>query len=66
MDLKEAIKVLVEDEFIGDFIYNVRERTYEDSNFRGNSWDHPRVKRYGNAVAFLENWLKNEEANKEQ
>lgn len=61
MTLREAIRVLVEEEHIGDFVYNVRERTYEDTSYKGNSWDHPRVKRFSDAVTALEIWLKNEE-----
>jgi len=57
MTLKEAIKILVEDESIGDFIYNIRERAL-DSEFEGNSWDHPRVIRYSNAVERLKEELK--------
>lgn len=54
MTLKEAIKVLVDEEHIGDFVYDIKERAYEDRSFKGNSWDHPRVKRFSDAVAALE------------
>lgn len=58
MDLKEALKVILEEEHIGDFIYNVRERAVQDPSYKGDSWHHPRVKRYGDAVARLTEELK--------
>lgn len=58
MELKEAIRILVKDENLGDFIYNVRERANESGRFKGNSWDHPRVKRFSDAVTRLEEELK--------
>ncbi len=58
MTLNEAINLLVNKEHIGDFIYTIRERTYEDRAFKGNSWDHPRVKAYSDAVKVLEDYLK--------
>ena len=63
MTLRTAIKILVEEEHIGDFVYNVRERALDDSNYKGNSWDHPRVKRFSDAVTALEIWLANENNN---
>lgn len=59
MDLKEAIKVVVEEEHLGDFVYTVRDRAMEsDPRFRGNSWDHPRVARFSQAVERLTQELK--------
>ena len=63
MTLREAIKVLVKDEYIGDFVYSVRERVLSDTEYKGSSWDHPRVKHYADAVAALKIWLDNEEKN---
>ncbi len=57
MELKEAIKVLIEEEHLGDFVYNVRERANSDNTFTGNSWDHPRVKRFSEAVTRLQQEL---------
>lgn len=39
---------------LGDAIYNVRDRVVEnDPKFNGNSWDHPTVKEYSDAVQTL-------------
>jgi hypothetical protein len=57
MDLKEAIHVLVKEEFLGDWVYSVRERALSDESYTGNSWDHPRVKRFSQAVKVLEDYL---------
>jgi len=57
MTLKEAIKILIEDEFLGDFVYDIRERCLDDE-FKGNSWDHPRVLRFNDAVNRLREELK--------
>lgn len=59
MDLKEAIKVLVNEEHLGDFIYNIRDRVNSSGErFEGSSWDHPRVKRFSDAVKALEDYIK--------
>lgn len=57
MDLKEAIKILIKDESIGDFIYAVRERAAQDSANPYNTWDHPRVINYGLAIERLKQEL---------
>ena len=55
MTLVEAIRVLVREEHIGDFVYNIRERAMgEQDGYKGDSWDHPRVKRFSEAVSVLE------------
>lgn len=51
MTLNEAIEILIKKEYIGDFIYNVREN-------EGKGWDGPRVTAYSEAVATLERHLK--------
>jgi len=61
MTLIEAIAVLINEEHIGDFIYNIRERT-DLSEFTGNSWNHPRVKQYSDAVQRLSSELTNPES----
>lgn len=59
MTLKEAITVLVKDEHLGDFVYNVRDNANGSGDgYKGNSWDHPRVKKFSEAVTALENYLK--------
>jgi hypothetical protein len=57
MDLRQAIHVLVKEEFLGDWVYNIRERTFSDTDYNGSSWDHPRVKRFSEAVKVLEDYL---------
>lgn len=68
MTFREAMKIVVEDEALGDSVYDVREsasgggsaedKAWWDANPNGNSWDHPRVVRFSEAVTVLENWLK--------
>lgn len=38
---------------LGDYVYNVRERAGDDAHFEGNSWEHPLVKCFSNAVETL-------------
>ena len=58
MDLREAIHVLVVEESVGDFIYEVRERAISnDPTFHGSSWFHPRVTRWNAAVMTLKAYL---------
>lgn len=52
MTLDEAIVALVDEFSLGDFIYNVRENL-DLRDFKGNSWDHPRVMRFSDAVVAL-------------
>ena len=59
MTLIEAIRVLVVDAHIEDFIYTVRECAMgEHDGYEGSSWDHPRVKRFSDAVSRLKNELR--------
>ena len=54
MTLTEALKVVVEEEHLEDFIYTVRERACQSGDgYKGKSWDHPRVKRFNEAVRIL-------------
>ena len=48
MTLDEALRVLMR-ESLGDFIYTIRERVLEDGTFKGSTWDHPRVRAWGEA-----------------
>lgn len=59
MTLDEAIVALVDEFSISDSVYDVRERTLSDSQwYRDNpdasGWDHPKVKRFSDAVTALE------------
>lgn len=59
MTLLEALKVLVDDEHIGDHIYYIRDNAIgDDPSYKGNSWDHPRVKRFSDAVHVIEQEVK--------
>jgi hypothetical protein len=54
MDIKEAIKILLEEEFIEDWIYDVRDLASSSGDgFKGNMWDHPRVIRFGEICSVL-------------
>ena len=54
MDLKEALTVLLKEESIGDFIYDVRERAGAmNDGHKDSLWDHPRVMRYSDACQTL-------------
>lgn len=55
MTLKEALKIILKDECIGDYIYSVRANASEtDVEYQGSSWDHPRVTAFSAAVDVLE------------
>lgn len=49
-----ALKVLIEQESIGDFVYDIRER-------EGEGWDGPRVVAFSDAVQVLSEFLKERE-----
>lgn len=52
--LLEALRVLLDVESIEDGIYGVRDRAVaKDPAFAGNSWDHPRVTAFSEAIAKL-------------
>ena len=51
--LREALRVLLDVESIEDSVYSVRERAGSDAEFKGNSWDHPRVKAFSDAIEVL-------------
>lgn len=57
-ELLDALRVVVDDESLGDFIYSVRERTHEDEDWTGSSWDHPRTVAFGEAVDVLTRYLR--------
>ena len=61
-ELLAALKVLIS-ENLGDWIYEVRERVLSDESFDGNTWDHPRVKAYSDAVMVVEKAVTEVEAN---
>lgn len=52
MTLEDAIVALVDEFSIGDMIYHVRESS-DYREFAGNSWDHPRVVKFSDAVVAL-------------
>jgi len=53
MTLDEAVKALVEEFSIEDYIYDVRDRV-------GGSWDHPRVVRFSDVVMTLKEHIAKE------
>lgn len=56
MDLKEALKVVLKDESLEDYIYHVREsarETRSEEDKYESSWDLPRVKRFAEACKVL-------------
>lgn len=57
MTLREALQIVVRDESLGDHVYSVRDRAAGDATFKGNTWDHPRVTRFSEAVTTLERHL---------
>lgn len=61
-ELLAALKVLLK-ENLGDWIYDVRARAVEDGDgFEGNSWDHPRVTVFSEAVTTISNAVKEADA----
>ncbi len=56
-ELKAALSDLVNDYGIEDYAYTVRENTYgddwDDANPDKSSWDHPKVKRFGECVDII-------------
>jgi hypothetical protein len=47
MTVEEALRILLYEEYLEDWIYDIRDRAREnDGMFEGNSWEHPRVKRF--------------------
>jgi hypothetical protein len=59
MDLQTALKTLLDDESVGDFIYSIRDRAGESGEpFEGSSWDHPRVRAYSDAIEALTKFQK--------
>lgn len=60
-ELRAALKVLVDVESVGDWVYEVRERALADDSFTGNTWDHPRVKAFSDAVTTITTALREAE-----
>jgi len=59
MTLKEAIRILIEEEHMEDWIYHVKSAAAEDgSRWKGSLWDHPRVQRYSEVCKVLKDHLK--------
>ena len=60
MKLKEAIKILIEDdvEHIEDFLFEIKERAKIEEGFQDDPWNHPRVMRFNNAVKRLKEELR--------
>lgn len=58
-ELLKALHTINEIHGLGDAIYEVREGIdWQAEPFSGSSWDHPRVKRYSDAVDVVERALK--------
>lgn len=55
-DLLWALRVLVK-ENVGDFVYAMRERVLDDPDWRGVSWDHPRVKAWSDASSIIVDYV---------
>lgn len=59
MTVKEALDIVLHTECLGDYVYQVRDQAREsEDGFEGNSWDHPRVIAFNEAVDVLENYYK--------
>ncbi len=57
-DLLQALLTIDRLQNFGDATYRVRDRAVEnDPNFEGNSWDHPDVQAYSDAVQVVKSWL---------
>lgn len=59
LTLKEALKVVLKDESIEDFVYNVRDRASESRSEEDkytDRWELPRVKNFSEAVTVLEKY----------
>lgn len=55
MTLPEAIDYLLDEFHLGDYVYDVRSRAVESGEpFEGNSWDHPKVLKFAEAVKALQ------------
>ena len=54
MTLTEALQIIINEEHLEDFIYNIRSSVAESGEkFEGNSWCHPRVVRWAEACNTL-------------
>ena len=61
---EKARKVLeaLQEESPGDFVYDIRERVSDDMDGLESSWDHPRVKSWGEACSAIAELLRAEES----
>lgn len=51
-EVEKAARMLSK-EPLGDYVYYIRDRAVSDPDFEGNTWDHPRVKNWGDGRALL-------------
>jgi len=59
MTPKEAMKILLKDFHIQDYVYDVRDyHMGENDGYEGNSWDHPKVKEFLELIKILRAWAK--------
>ena len=62
MTLKEAIKFLIDEFYLDDQVYAAREmghgKLYDGEPWKGNSWEHPFVLKFCEAVQVLKEELK--------
>ena len=59
MDMREAVKYLLEDFHLEDKVYDVRSRAAESGDgWEGNLWEHPAVNKFSEACMALKAWLK--------
>lgn len=52
-ETKEALRELLDDYHLEDFIYDVREGLDLPADFEGSTWEHPKVVRFGEIVTTL-------------
>jgi len=54
MTVEEAIRALLDEYQIGDYVYDVRSTALEeDPEYTGESWEHPTVKRFADVLDTL-------------
>lgn len=59
MTAKEAMKILLKDFHIADYVCDVRDYYRgEEDGYEGDSWDHPKVKEFSEIIKTLEAWTK--------
>ena len=61
MTIHDAVAYLLDEFYLGDKVYDVRSRALEtDGVFAGNSWEHPAVTKFSEAVKALEEFRREE------